>query len=119
MQCNIGSTIKHSYCKLNALLSSTKQCNPMFNAMFVAILGALECFAMLPRVVVQVLSQLQETSHHDALQNDGGGGDADDVDHVDVGDLDDPDGNINHDDNIAVYRKPVIRMNFKMVMTII
>ena len=60
------------------------------NAMFVTILCALQCIAMLPRVVVQVLSQLQETSHHDALQN---GGD----DHPDDGDLDDPDGNINQD----------------------
>ena len=47
------------------------------------------CIAMLPQLVVQVLSQLQETSHHDALQNgdddhldDGGGGDADQIDHV-------------------------------------
>ena len=55
---------------------------------------------MLPRVVVQVLSQLQETSHHDAVQNgdddhlDDGDGDGDDADHVghlgDLGDLGDP-----------------------------
>ena len=73
---------------------------------------------------MQVLSQLQETSHHDALLNadddHGGGGDADHIDHVDDGDLDDPDGNMYRDDNIADFSKPVITMNFKiMVMTII
>ena len=67
---------------------------------------------MLPRVVVQVLSQLQETTHHDALLN------ADD-DHPDDGDLDDPDGNMYQDDSIADFSEPVITMHFKMVMTII
>ena len=71
---------------------------------------------------MQVLSQLQETTHHDALQNGdddhGGGGDADHVDNVEDGDFDDPDGKINQDDNIADFRKPVIMMLFKMVMMI-
>ena len=38
-----------------------------------------QSIAMLPRVVVQVLSQLQEASHHDAVQNG-------DDDHLDNGD---------------------------------
>ena len=34
---------------------------------------------------------------------------------VDDDDLDDSDGNINQDDNIADFRKPVIMMHFEMV----
>ena len=40
------------------------------------------------------------------------------MDVVDDGDLDDPDGDMYQDDNIADNRKPVITMHFKMVMTI-
>ena len=61
---------------LQYLVQSSVHCNNWYNP---------QCIAMLPQVVVQVLSQLQETSHHDALQNGDGhhlvGGD--DVNHRD------------------------------------
>ena len=91
------------------------QCNVQYN-----VCNNPLCIAMLPQVVVQVLSQLQETSHHDALLdgdgdhlNDGGDGDADHIDDVDDGGLDDPDGDMYQYANIADFRKQSSRCTLK------